>query len=231
MVLLSLIGAAVAYCTVKGTCEAIGKYGQNAYKGIDTRDFDLKNSANGIRYSSETDINKIAARNGIRCDKYGLLPEFGYRNCLEYVRRYSNSENDVDGFIRSWKRTVRNQEARRSSRLKAESVSSYESNVKAWREADWDNRRTIIIELSHWWGLTIEDHQERAMDIYNNTYMGEIAVKKPVVRRDPKIYGRRIETWQIRARKDFRQDEWSTNNRIKAMYTLCAKQRGLEAKL
>ena len=50
-VLLEIIGAIVAYGTVKGTCEMIGQAGKKAYPTLDNREFDIQNRRNGLKMS------------------------------------------------------------------------------------------------------------------------------------------------------------------------------------
>lgn len=226
--LMNLIGATVAYGAVKGTCNAMERYGKNANPRLNNREFDLNNSCDGIKIKGEKNIMNIAARCGIRT-KDGVLPKYGYKQCLNYVRKYIDHPSDEVTFKREWKKVSDCQEKRKSYKIKKAASEPYESNVNAWKKEKWTNM-TIILEFDHWYYLTLDEHRERAMDIYDNTYFGEIAVKPPVVRKHPKIYGKRTEVWKVKAIKGAKQDSWSTNSGYKALYNVCCKHRGYEPK-
>ena len=220
-----LIGAAVAYSAVKGGSKAIGEYGKNANPKLNNKNYDRRNGIDGIKVTGEKNIMNIAARNGIRT-KDGVLPRYGYKNCLDYVRRYTDSDSDVYAFENEWKKVSEAQEKRQSRQLAMSSTNNYRDMVNRWEKNIWERNRTIILEFDHWYNLTLEEHKKQAMDINYHTYFGDIAVKHPVIRPHPKIYGKRTEYWEVKATKDAKQDEWLTKSTYKALYNQCCKYRG-----
>lgn len=227
MVLMSLIGAAVAYSVVKGGSQAIGKYGKNANPTLNNQEYDRKNGINGLKIIGEQNIMNIAARCGIHI-KNGVLPKYGYKHCLDYVSQYVNNELEIQTFITQWKQVSEQQEKRQSKQMTMCSTNSYHNIVNMWDKKVWERNRTIILEFNHWYNLTMEEHRKKAMDIYDHTYFGDIAIKQPVIRSHPKIYGKRTEYWEIQATKGARQEDWSTINQYKALYNQCCKYRGYQ---
>lgn len=229
MVLLELIGAAVAYSVVKGTSKAIGDYGKNANPNLNNKDFDRKNGVNGLKVYGERNIMNIASRCGIRT-KNGVLPRYGYENCMDYVYKYANNRADIDAFPREWKKVSEQQEKRQSRQLASSSTGEYRRLVNVWKNKHLNPSKTIILEFDHWYSLTLDEHRRQALDIYDHTYFGEIAVKPPVVRPHPKIYGKRTEYWEVKATSDAKQDNWVTNGEYKALYSACCRYRGYNPK-
>ena len=225
MVLLEIIGAIVAYGTVKGTCDMIEQMGKKAYPTLDNREFDIKNRRNGLKTSTDTDINKIAARCGIRPDKYGVLPEEGYKACMQYVIDYGD---DTLKFIDQWKKTVEHQKANKKIKITANSSTDYDEAVERWKKKEFVPRKTIMFEVKHWYNLSLSQHQERVNKIYNNTIIGELCVKKPIVKEQTGFTGKRVEIWFVKGTKDCEQDSWLTNGIWKALYNTCCKHCGYE---
>lgn len=227
MVLMSLVGLAVGVSFWKGVSAVAEEHGKKAYPQLDRRNYDLDNGVKGISFNGETNIRKIAARNGVRPDKHGVLPFFGYKSCTEYVSKYANGPNDVSKFIDEWQRVSKEQQRRASQQIQRDSQSSYNRTAKQWESADF-NGKTITHEVVHWFNLTIPEHQARIDEIYENTILKDLCVSRPVVRKHPSIYGHRTEYWRIRARKSDQQDDWSTNASWKALYSQCCKHCGYE---
>ena len=167
----------------------------------------------------------IAARNGIRT-KNNVLPKYGYKNCLDYVNQYKNNEKDTQIFIKEWKRVVNIQERRQKQQLTNDSKEEYYKLVNVWKNENWNTQKTIILEFNHWYNLTLKEHKQQAMDIYDHTYFGEIAVKPPVIRSHPTIYGKRTEYWEVKATTEAKQDEWATKSTYTALYHTCCEYRG-----
>ena len=80
-----LLGAAITYSTLKGASNIAENYGKKADRGLDRKAFDQQNMINGIGQFNEQKINQIAARCGVRPNDYGVLPLFGYEQCIDYV--------------------------------------------------------------------------------------------------------------------------------------------------
>ena len=228
MVLMSLLGLAVSVGFWKGMSSVAEQQGKKAYPQLNNRDYDLDNGVKGISIHGETNIRKIAARNGVRPNKHGVLPYYGYQNCTEYVSKYSNNRDDVSNFIDEWKRVSKEQERRASRNIQTESKSSYDRIANQWKSSDFDRGRTITYEVVHWFNLTIPEHQARVDEIYENTVLKDLCVSRPVVRDTPGIYGHRKEYWRLKARKNDIQDSWTTNSSWKALYSQCCRRRGYE---
>lgn len=224
MVLMSLIGAAVAYSVVKGGTKAIGEYGKNANPKLNNQQYDRRNNIDGLKITGEHNIMNIAARCGIRT-KNNVLPKYGYKHCLAYVHKYVN-DIDTQTFIQEWKRVSEMQEKRQRQQLTQSSKREYHKMINLWNQKNWEHERTIIFEFNHWYNLTLAEHNQQAMEIYNDTYFGNIAVKPPVIRAHPKIYGKRTEYWEVKATKDAKQNDWVTKSTYKALYNQCCKYRG-----
>ena len=223
MVLLEIIGAIVAYGTVKGTCEMIGQAGKKAYPTLDNREFDIQNRRNGLKISTDTDINKIAARCGIRPDKYGVLPEEGYKACVRYVADYGD---DTLKFIDQWKKTVEHQKANRKIHIAGDSSAAYNNAVNNWKNKKYVPGKVIMHEVKHWYDLTLAQHQKRVDEIYHNTILGELSAKKPVVKKQTGFDGKRVEVWFIKGTKRDKQDDWLTNSLWKSLYSRCCERCG-----
>ena len=222
-----LFEAFVAYAAIKGICKTAEVYGQKAYPGLDNDKYDKENMRDGIM---PHDILRIAARNGVRPDKNGVLPLHGYKHCLNYVRKYANDPSDVDKFIHEWKRRCEYQEKEHSYQLKKESEQNYKDIVE-WFESTRKSGRTITLMYNHWWNLTESEHNERVHQLYTKTYLGERAEKPPIVRFDPDIYGKRTEIWVVESNTDDIQDERQTMARWNRLYVNCCKHLGYEPNL
>lgn len=221
-----VLGLLVGLGIVRGVCKAAGDYSQAAYPKLDKKQFDLNNMANGI---NPKDIYQIAARCGVR-PKDGILPLFGYQQCLHYVRKYANSHQDIDMFEKEWIKEVKRCETEKARQLIQETENVYNKMVQSFKK-DAISNDVLILAYNHWWNLTEHEHNERVHNIYTNTYMGERSVKKPIIRFDPKIYGKRTEVWQVKAKRGERQDNKQDMRRWLQLYDLCCNQCGYESKL
>lgn len=227
MVLMELFGVAFAYSVLKGASSVAEAYGKKAYPDLDNDKYDKENMRDGIM---PHDILRIAARNGVRPDKNGVLPLTGYRHCLNYVRKYANDPSDVDKFIHEWKRRCEYQQKEHSHQLKRESEQNY-NDIVEWFESTRRSGRTITLTYNHWRNLTEAEHNERVYELYNKTYLGERAVRPPVVRFDPDIYGKRIEVWVVESNTDEFQDDRQTMAKWNRLYANCCKHLGYEPNL
>ena len=220
MVLGLLIGLGIT----KAACNAASVYSKAACPDLDEKDFDLQNMANGI---NPNDVYKIAARCGVR-PKNDVLPYFGYKDCLTYVRKYANNPSDVDKFIKAWKREVNKKEKVKSYILKNNSKSEYDDVVRSFKNNYKISKTNIILTYNHWTHLLPEEHKERVQDMYENTYMGQRAVKPPIIRFDPHVYGKRTEVWVVQANEGDKQDDRQTKSRWGRLYAACCKIRGYQ---
>ena len=83
-------------------------------------------------------------------------------------------------------------------------------------------------EVKHWYNLTLTQHQERVDKIYNNTILGELSVKKPIVKAQSGFDGKRIEVWFVKGTEQDKQDEFLTNRVWKALYNDCCRRCGFK---
>ena len=226
MVLMSIIGWGAAALFWKTLSDVSEKQDMNACPNLNKKDFDLKNMARGV---DPKDVYRIAARCRVRLED-DVLPYYKYNDCLSYVRKHANSPSDVDEFILNWKK-----EARRTEEAKAKSIQranrpDYEAVVNVFKERK-TGRGTIILTFSHWWNLTEDEHNERVHKLYTQTYLGECAVRPPVVRFDPSIYGKRTEVWEMEANEGDIQGDRQTMYRWARLYSACSRECGFEPKL
>ena len=221
-----VLGLLVGLGIVRGACKVAGDYSQAAYPQLNKKQFDLNNMANGI---NPKDIYQIAARCGVR-PKDGILPLFGYQQCLDYVHKYANTHRDIDQFKNEWINEVKRVEAQKAKQLIKDNDEAYTKMVQTFRK-DKVGNDVLILAYNHWWNLTEEEHNERVHNIYTNTYMGERSIKKPIIRFDPKIYGKRTEVWQVKAKQGERQENQHDMRRWLNLYGLCCKKCGYESKL
>lgn len=227
MVLMELIGAAITYAAIKGGCELAEQYGKQVYPSLDDEEFDRHNMLNGI---NPYQIMQIAARNGVRPDKNGILPLYGYNSCIRYVRKYANQESDIQTFKEEWKRIVKIQEETYSDTIKKSNASFYKRKTAMFENMP-DSGQNIILTYNHWWDLTPDEHNQRVHNIYHNTYMNKVATRPPIVRFDPDIYGKRTEVWEVKGKKGDKQDERQTMGRWRDLYITCCEKCGYDAKL
>lgn len=222
-----LLEAIITYGVLKGICNTAEAYGKKAYPGLNNDQFDRMNMRDGI---NPKDILKIAARNGVRPDKNGILPLNGYKYCIKYVRKYANHPSDIDVFISEWKRRCEYQEKEHSHQLIKENAKHY-SDIVAWFEGMKKSGKTITLMYEHWRDLTEQEHNERVHKLYTKTYLGERAVRPPIVRFDPEIYGKRTEVWVVEGNTDDVQDDRKTMSQWKRLYINCCRHLGYEPKL
>ena len=134
MGLLSLIGIGAAMATMVKHSENKAK---KAYPKLNYKEFDAKCARYGIRGPlgfSEQHILKIAARNGVKPNNAGILPEEGWVKCVFYVEKYANGSRDVEDFKRAWHRTVENQI--KNGREELEKQEKEEKPEWYWRAKD-----------------------------------------------------------------------------------------------
>lgn len=221
-----IVGLLIGLGTVKIACDIAGDRSKAAYPELDTKQFDLENMAYGV---DPTDIYRIAARCGVR-PKNGCLPYFGYEDCLSYVRKYTNNHKEIGLFIESWKEEVKRQEEKQAEKLIKESTPTYNELVEILESHEKDDG-SIILTYNHWWDLTPEEHTERVQTIYEETYIGQRAIKPPIVRFDPEIYSKRTEVWVIQPDRGDKQGESQTMNKWARIYSYSCRKCGYDPKL
>ncbi len=226
MVLMSIIGWGAAALFWKTLSDVSEKQDMNAYPNLDKKDFDLKNMARGV---DPKDVYRIAARCRVRLED-DVLPYYKYDECLSYVWKHANSPSDVDEFISNWKREARRTEEAKAKRIQRSNRPEYDTVVNLFKRCK-TGHGTIILTFSHWWNLTKEEHNERVHKLYTQTYLGECAVRPPVVRFDPEIFGKRTEVWEVKANEGDIQGERQTMFQWTSLYSVCSRECGFEPKL
>lgn len=221
-----VLGLLIGLGAIKIACDVAEEYGKSASPGLNNEDFDLQNMANGI---NPRDVYNIAARCGVR-PRNGILPYFGYKNCLQYVEKYANDPSDIDKFIAAWKRASKEREKIQSYTIQRNNKDEYNSVVSLFKGYKMGNT-TIILTYNHWTDLLPKEHQERVDDIYRNTYIGQRTIKPPIIRFDPHRYGKRTEVWQVKGNIQDHQHDRHTKHRWNRLYAACCRQRGYNPRL
>ena len=228
MGLLSLIGVGLSMAAIEGWANSKQK---KAYPGLSYSKFDAECARNGIRCPlgfTKDQILKIAARNGVKPNKAGLLPENGWVECIYYVERYANSARDVESFKRAWRRTVENQ-IKEKQKVARNTVDPEYERIKRHIEANYDqNGPAIVLEYKHWHGMPKEEHLKRMNALYNDTFWGSLCKEKPILRDNPRMEGSHTEVWIMNGHVTDDQDSLSTKRKFKNNYKLCCKQLGYE---
>lgn len=225
---LSTIGMILAAGAIDKMIENKGK---NAYPGLDNNEFDRHNAVYGINIY---DINKIAARNGVRCDQYGVLPENGWYQCIEYVKQYANTVEDVNSFPKIWEDTIEIQLQEKQIKIQNKAKNkyknvSYEATIKQYE--DIKNNPIIIVQFKHWYGLTYAEHMKRLTKITKETKWGHIAATKPILRPIPGKNGH-LEIWQAYGlRKNDEQNNAVTMNILQTAYEISCEYCGYDPQL
>ena len=131
MVLLELLG-------IGFTIACISKYGEKqakkAYPQMQDKKVKSDTDAEFARYGikgknnkfTDTKINMIAARCNVTPNKYGVLPQNGWKYCRSYVARYANSNQDILDFEQAWYTTVQHQ-----LKMQQSEISNPNKNKKA----------------------------------------------------------------------------------------------------
>ena len=231
---LGLIGVGLSALAINS---AVKQRGKKAYPRLDNKQFDADNASNGIAHGgfSEEKIMKIAARCGVRPNKHGILPQNGKNNCLRYVSRYADHDNDVINFKKAWDRTIKKQLKNRSSDLREKYSNNYEykKNIVDCRGHGYFGGPNIVLEIFHWDGISKEEQLRRMKDLQNNSIWGDVCVKKPKLRRNsnnhyPSGY---VEVWTLSGGKDDVQGKRSTMKKYKNLYRDCCAHLGYDAML
>ncbi|RAP50206.1 MAG: hypothetical protein BZ138_06925, partial [Methanosphaera sp. rholeuAM270] len=170
---MSLLGALGIIAATVLASEMGNAYGKNAYKNLDDKEFDKECSRYGVMHDfSTTQIYKIAARNRVRVDKYGVLPEHGYRECLDYVNKYSLNKNDTKLFIDGWEQTIKIAKEDKRKKIIKDNEKDYERQKKNAKKYMNPEGPEVVLEYRHWFDLSPEEYQERLNKLYTETFLG-----------------------------------------------------------
>lgn len=227
MVLLELIGVALGASLINGMSK---KSSMKANPQLDVKQFD----ADCARYSViGQDIMDVAARCGVKPNKYGVLPEDGYKHCMEYVTQYVNHPDDIELFKRDWLLTVEQQLKAKSDLMINKYWGDYQHQYNGYlnNKEHWTSGPDIVLEFKHWHGLSKDQHLKRLKDIQTKTFWGELCLKDPILRKNPRINDSYIEVWVMRGRKYDKQGDWLTHNSWEMTYEVCCGVCGYDSML
>lgn len=226
MVLGWLFGAAVTYSALKGASTYAGQRSQRAYPNLDRVEFDRTNMIKGIGEFNQEKILQIAARCGVKPNEYDVLPLFGYEKCVDYVKEYGG---DIQNFIDSWMLVVKCQEDVQKGRIHNKYNERYHKLAKVYENNKFSETETTVFTINHWYNLPLSDHKERCKEIFDETFLGKLAVEYPVVHGRTKSYGSRSEIWTVKKREYDRPYSDNLADRTwKGAYNTCCKYLGYQ---
>ena len=241
MVLFTLLGIAAGAKLVNSAAK---QHQQKANPNLNRKRFDADSREYGVATSSagftEQKIIDIAARCGVRPNKYGVLPENGWKHCLKYVTRYVNNPNDLANFERDWNIVVGKQLKQKVEKLKDESSKYYERAHRLWFEGHPNEKpykdqmvksKKCVIEIRHWHGLEHEEHLNRVQRLYDETLLGECCVKPPILRNNIKMKNSFVEIWVFGCYPWQDVNSRITRNGKITLYKHCCKHLGFDPML
>lgn len=239
MVLGGIIGTVIAMGAISGVAD---RHNKNAYPGLNKAELDAECARYGIRGRTgnftETHIRKIAARNNVPCNKHGVLPENGWKECVRYVQQYVNSDTDLRDFEQAWYGLVETQMKQRSARLKdpnSKIMQQYKKHDQFFSSTDTPDARwkskTIVLEIKHWHGMPKEEHLKRMHELQDQTFWGRLCKEKPILRDNPRMPDSYTETWILYAGSKHEQGSKYTESVFKDWYKECCASLGYDAAL
>ena len=95
----------------------------------------------------------------------------------------------------------------------------------------WTSGPDIVLEFKHWHGLSKDQHLKRLKDIQTKTFWGELCLRDPILRKNPRINDSYIEVWVMRGRKYDKQGDWLTHNSWEMTYEVCCGVCGYDSML
>ena len=223
---LGIIGATIA---IMGAAEA-----NDVRKGFMNSDqkkqFDQENARDGIHLA---EIDRIASRCKVKTNKWGTLPTEGYHKCLSYVRKYANSPDDVDMFIRMWKRHVQEQIVDEPGKIKAKYGHKYDLRAQVINNEakTMDRNNLMTYEITHWRGLPKHLHLKRMEEIATKTCMSKILAQKPILRWSVDIPNTYTEYWTIYGQPGERFNNWQVRKSFEGTYKDCCYHLGYDPEL
>ena len=237
---LSTIGMLLAAGAIAAWAD---KDSKKAYPKLTTKvsnDMDAEFGRYGIKGQNgrftDTKIKMIAARNGVRTNKNGVLPEEGWKKCRSYVAKYANCDQDILDFQDAWYRTVYNQMKAHGRTLQdpnSKLMKDYKSNARYFNapshKSEWQ-QQTIVLEINHWHTIPEEEQIKRMNELQDQTYWGNLCVEPPILRNNPHSHGH-IEVWMLHASSDHKQGSSRTKRFFKNRYKECCAKLGYDAML
>lgn len=240
-----MLGVIGVILTMGAIASYADKDARKAYPAMDEKKVRAKMDAECARYGikgkndefTETWINMIAARNYVRPNKYGVLPEDGWIKCERYVVDYANCDEDIADFKRAWYDTIEHQlemqrEQISDSRLNKKVRDYYDSEKYVNRTLKQrENGPTIVLELKHWHGIPKDEQLKRMKELQEKTIWGKICKEKPILRHNAKYEDTYKEIWIIKGKSNDKQESWGTQKYYKNLYTECCAKIGYNAEL
>lgn len=164
--LLALASMAIAASALSGAAQDMKA--SNADKRV-------RNGAYNLDSDFE-DVLKVCNIRRKRMDGVKILPENGWLDCVQYIRRMPyTTEKDVRMFQMRYDR-IRKQELKK---LEDKWEQNYKNAYQEYRSST-EPVETITFEKTHY--LFDEEFVVNlADDLYHNTFMGEMAIQKPKV--------------------------------------------------
>lgn len=240
-----MLGTIGLMLTMGAIASYADKDSRKAHPAVNDKKFRAKMDAEYARYGikgqngrfTETQINMIAARNNVRPNKYGVLPEDGWLKCQSYVFEYANCDEDIDDFKRAWYDTIEHQ-----LKMQRKQISNPENNkkVREYRTSEkYINGKleeikrgpTIVLEFKHWHGIPKEEQLQRMKELQEKTIWGKICKEEPILRHNTSYEDTYKEVWIIKGMKHHKQESWSTQKFYKNLYSQCCAKIGYDAEL
>lgn len=236
--MLGILGVALAMGAISGYANQEFK---KAYPKMNhpqvKNDMDAEFARYGIKGKNgrftETKINMIAARNNVQPNKYGVLPEEGWKHCRRYVVGYANSNQDIIDFEKAWYDAVEHQLKIQRKKISNKTTKKYCNAEKIVKKTmhQRKNGPTVVIELKHWHGIPKEEQLKRMRELQKQTIWGKILHEPPILRDNPRFEGCYTEVWIINGTNLDTPGSWGTNKYYKDLYTKCCGKIGYEANL
>ena len=236
-----IIGTALAMGAISGLANKNGKKAYPKMTNQVSNNMDAEFARYGIKGQNgrfdTTKIKMIAARNNVATDKYGVLPEHGWKRCRSYVARYANSNQDILDFEQAWYDTIQTQlniKRRKISNPKNKALKDYKRHNRYFNapshRSEWQ-QKIIVLELKHWFGIPKEEQEKRMQELQDHTYWGQLCAEPPILRENPSIPGSYTEVWILHASNTHIQGSKHTNNVFKGWYKECCTKLGYEHQL
>ena len=217
MVLGLIIGMALAKGLVDGVHCARG--------GMTSDESDKFDEINGARGINPRDVIKIAQRNSVYLNKDGVLPTIPNKQVMEYVKRYANSEADIQDFQKQWHLTVQQQLDAKHEKIRTKSKDAldydkYENNYKKCVIPNLTDK-TITLSISHWHSMSFKEHERRMIDVLDNTIWGSF-VANCSLRPNHFVDNAHIEYYELRLPRNNKMSK----SQFKQLYKQCCAKRG-----
>ena len=192
------------------------------------KEFDQLNARDGIHTERIVDI---ARRCHVKTNKYGVIPSGGYRKCLQYVRKYANSEDDIDRFIANWKKTFQQQLRNLPNKVKeSDDAKWYDSYAHTLQSYDLTDSKLHTYEVTHWKSLSKEEHLKRMQRISRETALKHVLYQPPILRWSDMIRNAYTEFWTVYIPKEA-GNVLRNKREFHATYEVCAAHLGYDAEL